>query len=143
MNSCIVHIGMHKTGSSSIQHSLRNFKDAQFVYAALGEDANHSLAIFTAFGTQPERHPLHRKADRGPIALRDYAERVRGVLERSISVAQGRTLIISGEDISVLGEDELQRMRDFLEARFDSVTVVGYIRPPAGFMASSFQQLVK
>jgi hypothetical protein len=143
MNNCIVHIGMHKTGSSSIQRSLQNFEDAKFLYADLGEDPNHSLAVYTVFATNPEKHHLHRSAGRGPVAVREYADQVRSMLERSAAAARGRTLVISGEDIGVLNQNELKALREFLEARFDNITIAGYIRPPASFMASSFQQLVK
>ena len=43
-----LHIGMHKTGSSSIQFSLNGFENESIRYAKLGFE-NHSVPIYTAF----------------------------------------------------------------------------------------------
>jgi nucleoid DNA-binding protein len=143
MTSCIIHIGMHKTGSTSIQHSLHNFSDPRFLYATLGDAPNHSLAMYSLFAARPARHHLHRAADRDEQDVADYVERMRKDLEASIREAAGRTLVVSGEDISVLSQADLLRLRDFFDMRFDQVRIVGYVRPPAGFITSSFQQRVK
>jgi hypothetical protein len=64
-------------------------------------------------------------------------------LEQAIAAARGKTLILSGEDIRSLSRAELTRMHQFLRPHFDSLSVVAYVRPPAGFMASVFQQRMK
>ena len=141
--SCIIHIGMHKTGSTSIQESLAGFRDDQFFYAQLGGGGNHSLPIFSLFSPRAELHHLHRTANRRGDALARYISDIWSELDRSITRARGRTLVISGEDISALKEPALAELRDRFLERFKSLTIVGYVRPPAGFMASNFQQRVK
>jgi hypothetical protein len=144
MSRCVIHIGMHKTGSTSIQRSLHGHVDDRFFYANLGHDANHSLAIYSMFVESPEKHHhLHRSAGRDANAVQAYVEQVTSDLNRSIEAAQGRTLLISGEDISVIPERFLSKLRDEFRARFDEVSVVAYVRSPAGFIASHFQQRVK
>jgi hypothetical protein len=143
MSSCILHIGMHKTGSTSIQNSLHGIEDKRFLCAKLGEDVNHSLAIYSIFASHPERHHMHKVLGLGINAVRDYIASMRLDLERSIAVSKDRTLIISGEDITALEEGELKVLRDFLCARMDGVTVVGYVRSPAEYMASAFQERVR
>jgi hypothetical protein len=140
---CIIHIGTHKTGSTSIQRSLQGLDNDRFLYARLSNAANHSLAIYSAFATIPERHHLHRFAGRDQTQVTRYIDRVFKNLDRSIEAARGRTLVISGEDISSLPKQDLQKLRDYFDARFGSVQIVGYVRPPAGFLTSSFQQRVK
>ena len=45
----IIHIGMHKTGSSSIQQTLHKYmNDKRFTYVDLGH-ANHSRQISSLF----------------------------------------------------------------------------------------------
>lgn len=143
MNRCIIHIGMHKTGSTSIQNRLFGLKSDHFVYAALGSDANHSLPIYSAFGTAPERHHVHRAHGRSEDVVRAYVEQVLVDLDRSASAARGRTLLISGEDIGSLPPASLVKLHDYVRSRFDNVTIVGYVRPPAALMGSVFQERVK
>jgi hypothetical protein len=142
-HECIIHIGMHKTGSTSIQRSLHGFSDDRFSYARLARTPNHSLAIYSAFASIPERHHLHRSAGRDLNHVHRYNDRIRKDLDRSIKAARGRTLIISGEDISSLRERDLVKLRDYFTGHFSKLTIVGYVRPPASFLTSSFQQRVK
>jgi hypothetical protein len=141
MTRCIIHIGMHKTGSTSLQRSLDGFRNDRFVYADLSRDPNHSLAIFSAFSANPARHHLHSTRD--DAGVNAYIRKIRRELERSISATHGRTLLISGEDIGVLPARDLAPLKDFFRERFDDVMIVGYVRPPAGFITSSFQERVK
>src|SRR4029078_13590590 len=137
---CIIHIGMHKTGSSSIQRSLRRMDDARFLYPRLGGRYNHSLPIYCLFASEPERHHLLRASR--PEEITQYKASVAEDLARSIAALEGRTLLISGEDISTLPEADLPSLKSHFERYFD-VTIVGYVRPHAAFMASVFQQGVK
>src|SRR5688572_17886283 len=143
MGRCVIHIGMHKTGSTSIQHSLRGFEDAHFLYADLDRSGNHSLPIYTLFAAHPERHHMHRAGGRDAAALEGYIGETRRRLEDCLAAMKERTLILSGEDISILPPDALVRMRDYFQGRVDELTVVGYVRAPGGYMASSFQEHVK
>src|SRR4029079_3486364 len=96
---------MHKTGTSSIQHSLHGLSDARFLYADLGPDPNHSLAIYSLFAAEPGRHPLHR--GRRTRHVGEYDGRVRALLDAAIAAAGERTLIISGEGIGRLEPEAL------------------------------------
>jgi len=140
---CIIHIGMHKTGSTSIQNSLHGFSDDRFLYAHLGDSPNHSLAIYSLFAESPERHHLHKAKGRDGSAVQNYVEKMRIDLEQAISTAHGRTLLISGEDISLLQQKGLDKLRHHFSGHFDELLICGYVRPPAGFIASGFQQRVK
>jgi hypothetical protein len=73
----IVHIGMHKTGSSSIQHTLyQRLADASFEYADLG-CANHSEQIHSLFSSSPERYHLHRKRGRSKEEIERFNADIR------------------------------------------------------------------
>ena len=142
MPKCILHVGMHKTGTTSIQNSLLNFENDKFLYARLGGDANHSVPIYSIFSEHPEKHFLNRTR-RNNGTLQDYIDRIRNDLSSSIKAAGDRTLIISGEDIGVMAEDDIKRLADYLSAHCSSTQVIAYIRPPMSFMNSAFQQTVR
>ena len=48
VDEVLIHIGMHKTGSTSIQASIKDYNDGVSAYASLG-DENHSVLIYTGF----------------------------------------------------------------------------------------------
>ena len=143
MAHCIIHIGMHKTGSTSIQHSLCGFSDADFLYPSLDADPNHSLALYSLFSNQPDLHFLHGGAGRDRVAVQKYISTVRESLERSIAESRSRTLILSGEDICVLPQAALMNMRSYLQTRVGDIMIVGYVRPPIGYITSNFQEKIK
>jgi hypothetical protein len=144
MPDCIVHFGMHKTGSSSIQQSLyRNLVDTQFRYIDLGS-ANASKPLSTAFMTDPARYHAHLKRGTSASKLLQLKHGILGQLQTELKQAGPRQAIISGEDIRFLSITELQDLYTML--RCDGrrrVQAVGYIRAPKGFAESAFQQRIK
>jgi hypothetical protein len=118
---CVVHIGMRKTGSTSIQKSLAGQKARTHVYAKLGP-TNHSRAL----------HSM--------VAEGSGLERIAASIRR----ARGKTLIISGEGIPrFFAESELRVLKNLLDAHFDRVEIVAYVRDLAGYVTSNFQERVK
>lgn len=137
MPSCTLHIGMHKTGSTSIQYSLQHFKDQRFTYAELGSDPNHSHAIYDAFTEDAERGFFDLKPTQAQV------DRYKELLLKAIACNGDRNLIISGEKISAMHPAALLRLHDFLGEHFSRVRIIGYVRSPAAYIASAFQQRLK
>lgn len=137
MPDCIIHIGMHKTGSTSIQHSLDGYEDARFSYARLGDSPNHSLSIYDLFTQEGEGGFF----DAPPQA--QTVDSYKRQLLQAIAHNEQRNLIISGEQISSMHPAALVRLRDCLKPRFETIRIVGYVRPPASYLASAFQQRLK
>lgn len=137
---CIVHFGMHKTGSTSIQASLyRNLDDSDFHYIDLDE-ANASVGIITAFKDNPEEFYVH-KANRTPLErVNQIREVARIKLKSELKKAKNKVAILSGEEISSLSEDEFRLLAEFLSSAGREVNAVGYIRSPKSFIESVFQQ---
>ncbi|GAB2718971.1 hypothetical protein [Halomonas garicola] len=141
MSRLVIHIGMPKTGSSSIQDTLfAKGRHVDFRYADLGV-ANQGGKLRSYFSTDPYEWPGHRAAGRAPDQVKAFNEAVGR--EVSAIKAQGGQQVISGEDLYHLGEEGLRRLRDEFSRAFDRVEIIGYIRPPASFIASAFVQLVK
>lgn len=143
MPKCIIHIGMHKTGSTSIQQSLDGFQNDDFYYANIHDVSNHSVGIYAAFTEKSDRHLWVQSGRMTANEFRAYGDRAREDLEASISQAAGRTLIISGEGIVGLRLKELVSLKYFLSQRQYFGNIFAYVRKPAAFMSSSFQQQIR
>jgi hypothetical protein len=135
-----LHIGTHKTGTSSIQTAFNGFSNPHIRYASLGAP-NHSLALHTLFAQHPERHHLHVNNQRGAAEVDVFRKTVARNLERELAV--DGDLILSGEDLCELKRDEVQELAAYFASRSARVRVIAYYRDPLGFSASSLQQRVK
>lgn len=124
----ILHAGMHKTGSSSIQVSLHyNLKSDRVNYIDFGV-ANHSGHL--------------KKIFTGETKTKD-AETARQKLITSIEASQAELDIISGEGLLGFKKPELQSLKDFVSPYYDEIKVVAYIRAPHSYLQSAFQQKLK
>jgi hypothetical protein len=127
MSRCIVHAGMNKTGTSSIQRSLyHGLADPRFHYVDMGHP-NASKAITEAFAQ--------------PLSNAAAAQRER--LAAQLAQAQQRCAILSAEGIGALAAPELQELMAWLRQHVSCVDTVVYVRSPASFMESVFQQHLK
>lgn len=144
MSRCVIHIGTRKTGSSSIQQSLNGFAGGAFAYADINGHPNHGGPLYSLFADDPGLLGSHRKNRRSADDIGKYIQDARKGLESSIEHAGGRTIIYSGEVSSHLFTGSgLCRLRDYFLGRFERVDIVAYIRPPAAYIGSNFQQRVK
>jgi len=134
MSRCVLHVGMYKTGTTSIQQSLRNFEDERFVYANYGGHPNHTRALFALLGLDHPESPAPGGRETAKALAR---------FRQCMAAARGRTLVLSGEGIVALPPAPLVRLREILHERFDEIAVIAAVREPVGFMTSAFQQRVK
>jgi len=138
----IIHIGMHKTGSSSIQRSLDTQRVGNnYKYCKL-RAFNHSVEIYTLFSKA--LHPIHIKQGINTRKeLLHINHKTEKLLIGNILNYNRENLIISGEDVSSMNMDSLNRMRDFFDRYFKEILIVAYIRSPKSYIESAFQQLVR
>lgn len=134
---CILHIGVHKTGSTSIQKALDGYDDGRIFYGALG-DANHSIAFGTLFRSDHLRERWDRLGCSVSEKVELYDERLSAALDRD-----RQTVIFSGENISLLDTDGVRRMRERLEKSCDDIRIVMFVRDPLAWTASMVQEFVK
>jgi hypothetical protein len=141
MSRLILHIGMPKTGTSSIQETLYTWGGlGEIRYADLGM-ANHGGVISSFFSENPYSWRGHRVAGRSQKEVDQFNKQVFFKLD-TICSSQG-TQLISGEGIWHMSEPALIKLRDYFAPYFGCIEVIGYVRPPASFITSAFQQLVK
>lgn len=141
----LLNVGMHKTGSSAIQQSLKSYDRDGVRYLPILHP-NHSSLYATLFLENPESYPAHRKNSRTSDEVAAIKDKFSKAFEKAIGNARRSgitTLISSGEDVSNLDEGSLIRLRDWADERFSEVALIGYVRAPASFMASALQQRVK
>jgi hypothetical protein len=142
----LIHIGMHKTGSTSIQHALGRLplQGGRFFYPQLGGRANHSLAMHQMFSPEPERHQIMRKQGVGRDQAAAEGQSLRDALTEQLNDLSPDCIpIISGEYLSSCDEAVLLGLRDFLSSRGYCISIKTYVRAAADFIRSDFQQRIK
>lgn len=140
--TCVLHVGMHKTGSTSVQHSLfraRTLRGATYLHAG---KPNSSPPLQTAFRDDPGQADYHRLLGSTPEAMAQEAAEVRAALRQRLA-GPGERFVLSAEALPLLAPHELARLRDFLLQQVDRLEVVAYVREPHGFLESWLQERVK
>jgi len=135
----ILHIGMHKTGSTAIQGALSKHRDVLAEYAIdyLDFNANHSRTVAGLF-SHSARGIYRGFADEEDRLARGFEQ-----LERLLGDRSHETTVISGERFSMLKPDEVRVALDWLGRFFDDIRVVAFVRPPRSFLNSMAQQRLK
>lgn len=144
MKRCWVHIGMHKTGTTSVQRSFEkqgNLDD--WTYLTVGGSRNMGGALYAMFATHPHRYHWFLRRGDTPEQVAAEGVRLRTELAETIRACGNSNIIISGESLSLIDNDGIGRLRDFLHALCDEIRIIGYVRAPLGFKISFFQQRVK
>lgn len=145
MKEVILHVGFHKTATSSIQQTLAANPDSLsgYVYPIFHLNgtpiANHSIPFYSMFCTEPSKYMMNIKMG--------VSEKVKEVnenyLNQLLSFMQNDKLIISGEDISVLPEKKLILLKEIFEKNGYLIKVYCAVRKPYSFMCSELQERVK
>lgn len=142
MKHLVIHIGMSKTGSSSIQRTLSKTRQLpRFEYLWLDE-ANAGRHLATAFMAEPERMQSNRKRGLDKAPLMAERERVLAAWAAQLR-ADADLFVLSSEMISLLDRPALTALRDWLTPQVDRISLLGYVREPASYMESMFQQSLK
>ena len=150
-----IHIGVHKTGSTTIQNSLANkqdlLKNHGFLYPIFSAKTslitNHSVPFVSMFRSHPEAYfdnKINRITTQGEIAYlhQQYEEQ----LAFQIANFSGDKLILSGEGICTFNVDELTRLKHFISQFTSSDTrtqIVMFCRNPIKRLNSIIVQLIR
>lgn len=148
----ILHIGIHKTGTSAIQQSLGRARAYLrlfgYIYPVFFDLKglpiyNHSR-ICTSL-VRENSHEIRQNQIRGVDTPERAAEQQQYFLKQFRKYFQkSGTLVLSGEGMCTFTEDEWRRFRKLLEDNgATSFTVVTVLRDHQGFFNSSLQQYVK
>lgn len=143
IHEIVLHIGMHKTGSTAIQSALAGYDQDGVRYAQLGR-ANHSVSLMFAFDPMAShetgswvRHFGFTRKTCDQISAKAHAD-----LDRELSLDR-RSLIFSGEALSVWTEQAVIALSHRIRGCSEKIRVIGYVRDPVCFANSIVQQRVK
>jgi hypothetical protein len=144
MKRCWLHIGMHKTGTTSVQSALaRNELQAGWKYIMLQGRQNMGAGMFAMFSSHPERYEWFIKRGYTREWVWEERRRLHADLERTIRESPEENFIISGESICLIDPGGVAKMGRFLRRLCDEIRVIGYVRSPIAFKTSYFQQRIK
>ncbi len=136
----ILHIGVTKTGSTSIQHSVAQLRDQLaarqvFYPMPLGRIDHHPLAAVFAGAAGASGSGLSTR-------LGSFRDSFKAELD---SMPSGTTrCIITSEHFSVLPRRrQVQALADFLMPYFDSARVIVYLRRQDEHVASAYNQYLR
>jgi hypothetical protein len=137
-----VHLGMHKTGTSSVQRSYAQHAPAGFFYpAGRGSNLNVDARLLFEEDTICAQIPYVQR--HGQEALPKLRRTAEESLLRQLADSPCDRVILSAERFTYMSRPAVERFRDFLNLHFDETFFFAYIRDPLSFVKSSFQQRLK
>jgi len=139
----IIHAGMHKTGSTSIQQTFAR-RDLGHVRYFRWRAANH-LALFALLFFEPvEEYWYFKRNGDSREELLQQREKWLESFKQDLTRPGASTCLLSNEAITrPQSLPALAPLKAFLEKYSDDIQVIAYIRSPVGFMQSLFQERVK
>ncbi|MFN7004311.1 MAG: hypothetical protein ACK4NW_12885 [Roseinatronobacter sp.] len=139
----ILHAGLPKTGTSSVQQALHGYADEHCAYASWGDLANHSRPYILGFTDRVFRQKAEKQGGRNRSELEALRAQSRAQLQQVVARAPQRVLIFSAEVFGGAGVDALRDFVETLAPWTDTIEAICYVRPAVSTMASAFQQQCK
>ena len=137
----IVHVGMHKTATTTIQNAYSNFDDGRNRYVDLFE-SNHSTPIRSLFCNNPAKFGFHVRQQHSKNEILDYRNSVREQLHQELSIDR-EVLLTSGEDLCHLSKEEVHNFYQFLKTYSNNISAFAYVRDPLSFGSSAYQFMLR
>ena len=150
-----LHVGVHKTATSSIQESfghgraiLASYGYLYPVFKRKNENLhNHSEVFYSLFTKYPEEYHINvlkgfNTKDLTNELHRSYKAQFILQLEKFA----GENVILSGEDISMFGSNELKNLKDFLVGLTQpnvQIKIIMFCRNPISWACSHIQEVIK
>ncbi|MFC5528996.1 hypothetical protein [Cohnella yongneupensis] len=148
-NEVILHVGLHKTGTTSIQETFflndnnRRLEDKGYIYPKCWT-ANHSASVYSAFCDDPTQYHANIRSGASADQIKYNNERYLKDLKKELEERGLSKLIVSGEDISLLSLDNLNALKAYLIAvHSNKIKVMIYVRDPLHWAISTIQQFIK
>ncbi|MBD1390546.1 hypothetical protein IC617_14000 [Neiella sp. HB171785] len=150
MKKLYLHMGFHKTATSSLQQTCRKsleqlseqgyeFPIFKSNYIELDEICNHSIPIYSIYCKSPQLYDtnLIYKSRNIEKLNKDYRDQFNKSLQTS------KNIILSGEDISILSKSSLIKLKGDIEFHNFKIIPLVVIRSPYEYHCSIIQQKIK
>lgn len=138
----IIHAGMTKTGTSSIQRTLAGNVPAGVFYPNT-LTGNHGGMATLLFEEQAKHAYMQQVQGITTADIERRKKHMNAQLVAGLSSQKYETCVFSAERIMAFDLRATECMRDFFASYSTDIQVIAYIRPPIGFMTSAFQQRLK
>ncbi|MEL6233866.1 MAG: hypothetical protein AAFR46_05620 [Pseudomonadota bacterium] len=141
----ILHLGAHKTGSSSIQATLAGGAEALAMQdVALFEPGQSSARIYAAFHDDLSRNHMVRNwgVDSVP-AQRAFGAEMRRSFADWLAQATQSTLMLSSENLVDFAPEAVRDMARLVTPLVDHVRLIVFLRAPYSYANSMAQQLIR
>jgi hypothetical protein len=154
MRKLILHVGAHKTGTSTIQKNLSlipkfEWDSAGYIYPIFNNGFtnifNHSIVIYSFFSEHADKYHMNLKfgfdnQSKVNILNEKYLQQMDTLFNNS-----KETIILSGEDIGVLSESELKELKLFFISRYGvtDFQVIYSVREHVSYLNSDLQETIK
>ena len=131
---CIIHFGLPKTGTTSIQRFLRyELTDPGFHYPTFTtnrhlRDDCHNRALNRAFRSDPENFHAHVKAGLSKEILQKQGAAFREQLQHEVRSSPAHTLLLSAEDLSWFSLGDIRRLVEFLTSLGLRARALAFVR---------------
>ncbi|WP_033017466.1 hypothetical protein [Pseudoalteromonas sp. BSi20652] len=148
MKKLLLHVGFHKTATSSIQKTLAKnnalLASLGYIYPSFDYKSkkviNHSIPIYSIFCESPASYHINiRNGDlvRVEELNKDYMLQFTSILETN------KNVIISGEDISTLSLQALIELKNLISSYGFELEVYCSVRKAYSFTCSELQERIK
>lgn len=147
MRRIYVHIGTHKTGSTSLQKWLNQCKSVLAkqgygIYQGMHDPENH-IELYLA-SMRYDRDSFAKQSRPELMIDEQYTRWVASHVQRSVQECPHGQMLFTTEGLSLLRhDDELIRLREIFRGCHDRITFVLYLRNPEDYLRSYIQQLEK
>lgn len=139
----LLHMGIHKTGSTSLQKTFAAHRAAlardDIVFLGPGQPYS---CLYSGFLSDPMTFFWNRISTLSESAIRERDEAELAALNQALIRHRGQTIILSNEYLPMLSPPEMTRLRDFLAAHGE-VRAVYYYRELHSWMTSNSQEMAK
>ena len=148
MSKLYLHMGFHKTASTSFQETCRfnldKLSELGYLYPLFHlfdnpTTSNHSMPICSVFAKQQGYRQFFDA--KGVLDVNGTIEGYRKYLCECLST--GKEVILSGEDISLLEVEELNLLKAIIESYSYEIVPLAVVRSPYAYHCSFVQQRIK
>ncbi|WP_422033359.1 hypothetical protein [Roseovarius sp.] len=143
----VFHIGTKKTGSTTLQRTLRDqapfYRSKGILYPEIGEQLQHKQLLFAISEESEMKGIFGFKTSEQVLKAREKSLDIWLDTDRQVHQGDYHTVVFSSEFAFGLRPHSLARLLERLGAYSTSIHLVGYFRSPVTLYRSSLQQSIK